>query len=241
MAYARRYRPLLGSLILAVSAGAASVGLLALSGWFIAMSALAGVGLAAGFSFSYPSAGVQALAFGRTVIRYAERLTGHEAALRLDAALKENVFAAAVAPPGPGPAEEKTGALLHAVTSDTEIAENSILRVISPVVTFAGVLTGGCCVIATVSLTLAGVIAAGGMALAAVTALSGWIPSLRPGQRLAAAESAARQELVDALDGLDELISFGAESLGAVRAGDSLGTVERTRHRLRTLAVGPTA
>jgi len=100
-------RTLLGSLVLGVSAGAASVGLLALSGWFIAMAALAGAGLAAGFSFFYPSAGVQALAFGRTAIRYAERLTGHRAALRLDAALKESVFAAAVAPPGNGPAEEK--------------------------------------------------------------------------------------------------------------------------------------
>jgi len=234
-------RTFLGSLILAVSAGAASVGLLALSGWFIAMSALAGAGLAAGFSFFYPSAGVQALAFGRTVIRYAERLTGHEAAVRLDAALKENVFAAAAAPPGTGSAEERTGTLLHAVTSDAEIAEDSILRVASPVVTFAGVLTGACCVIATISLSLAGVIAAGGMALAAVAVLPGWMSSLRPGRRLAAAESAARQELVDALDGLDELVSFGAESLAVARVEDSLGAVERTRYRLRTLAAGTRA
>src|SRR5580658_10581244 len=89
-------RTLTGSLVLGLCAGGASVGLLALSGWFITMSALAGAGLAAGFSFFYPSAGVQALAFGRTALRYLERLVGHGATLRLDAAMKETVFAAAV-------------------------------------------------------------------------------------------------------------------------------------------------
>jgi len=235
-------RALLLSLALGVAAGAASVGLLALSGWFIAMSALAGAGLAAGFSFFYPSAGVQALAFGRTAIRYAERLTGHTAALRLDAAVKEDVFATAIAAPGTvladtAPAEERTGALLHAVTSDAQIAESSLLRVTAPVVTYAGVLAGGCAVIATVSPSLAAVIAAGGLAMAAIVVLPGWASSLRPGRELAVAEQAARQELVDALDGLDELISFGAQGLAAARAADLLADVERAGHRLRILAV----
>jgi len=235
-------RALLLSLALGVAAGAASVGLLALSGWFIAMSALAGAGLAAGFSFFYPSAGVQALAFGRTAIRYAERVGGHTAALRLDAALKEGVFATAIAAPGTvlagtGPAEERTGALLHAVTSDAQIAENSLLRVAAPVVTYAGVLAGGCAVIATVSPSLAAVIAAGGLAMAAIVVLPGWASSLRPGRELAVAEQAARQDLVDALDGLDELISFGAQALAAARAANLLADVERAGHRLRILAV----
>jgi len=237
----RAGRTFAGSLVLGVLAGAASVGLLALSGWFIAMSALAGAGLAAGFSFFYPSAGVQALAFGRTAIRYAERLAGHGAALRLDVALKEGVFAAAVAPSGDRPAGRETGALLHAVTSEAEIAESSLLRVVSPVVTYAGVLAGGCCVIAAVSPGLAGVVAAGGVSVAAIAVLPGWASSLRPGRRLATAEQAARQELVDAIDGLDELISFGAESLGAARAEDSLQAVRRAQHRLRALAAGTRA
>jgi ATP-binding cassette, subfamily C, bacterial CydC len=236
----RAGRAFVGSLVLGVLAGAASVGLLALSGWFIAMSALAGAGLAAGFSFFYPSAGVQALAFGRTAIRYAERLAGHGATLRLDAALKESIFAAAVAPPRDGPPPE-TGALLHAVTSEAEIAENSLLRVVSPVVTYAGVLAGGCCVIAAVSPGLAGLTAAGGVTVAAIGVLPGWASSLRPGRRLAAAEQVARQELVDAIDGLDELISFRAESLGAARAEASLRAVERGQHRLRALAAGTRA
>src|SRR5580658_4402458 len=104
-------KTLLGSLVLGLSAGAASVALLALSGWFIAMSALAGAGLAVGFSFFYPSAGVQALAFGRTVLRYLERLVGHGATLRLDATLRESVFATAVE--GDVGSSATTGTILH--------------------------------------------------------------------------------------------------------------------------------
>ena len=117
------------SLVLGVLAGGASVGLLALSGWFIAMSAVAGAGLAASFSFFYPSAGVQALAFARTALRYGERLVGHAAALRLDAAFKEQVFTQAVGDHDGDLSDERTGILLHAVTNDAEIAEASLLRV----------------------------------------------------------------------------------------------------------------
>jgi ATP-binding cassette subfamily C protein CydC len=229
-------RTLVGSLLLGLCAGAASVGLLALSGWFIAMSALAGAGLAAGFSFFYPSAGVQALAFGRTVLRYLERLVGHDATLRLDAALKESVFAAALEPDLPVQAGT-TGALLHAVTSDAEVAEASLLRVLAPVVTYIGVSVGGCCVIATVSPLLATIVALGSLALGVAVVVPAWASSIAPGRQLADAEMAARQEITDTLDGLDELLSFGAESLGAARVEDGLGNVQAAQVRLRHLAL----
>lgn len=50
---------------------AASIGLLTLSGWFLAATAIAGVGTL--FNFFYPSAGVRGLAIGRTVARYFEK------------------------------------------------------------------------------------------------------------------------------------------------------------------------
>src|SRR5580658_4460594 len=228
-------RTLVGSLLLGLCAGAASVGLLALSGWFIAMSALAGAGLAAGFSFFYPSAGVQALAFGRTALRYLERLVGHGATLRLDAAMKETVFAAAVE--GEVGTSATNGTVLHAVTSDAEVAEASLVRVMAPVVTCVGVSVGGCCVIATVSLTLAAVVAVGSLALALAVITPAWASSIAPGRRLADAEMAARQEITDALDGMDELLSFGAESLGAGRVDHALGAVHVAQVRLRVLAL----
>lgn len=228
-------RTLLFSLALGVLAGSASVGLLALSGWFIAMSAVAGAGLAAGFSFFYPSAGVQALAFARTALRYADRLVGHTAALRLDAALKDRVFTQAVSGREEDLSDERTGTLLHAVTSDAEIVEASLLRVLAPVVVYVGVALGACLVIATLSVVLAGIVAVGAVAMALAVVLPGWLYSLRPGHELAEAESNARQELVDTIDGLDELISFGATSLGADRAARALASVEEPQRRLRSL------
>ena len=228
---------LLFSLVLGVGGGGTSVGLLALSGWFIAMSAVAGAGLAAGFSFFYPSAGVQALAFGRTALRYADRLVGHSAALRLDTGLKEQVFSQAVAgQAGDDPCDNRTGTLLHAVTSDAEIVEASLLRVVAPVVVYVGVAIGACLMLATVSVVLACIVAVGVAGMAAAVVCPSWLSSLRPGKELAAAESYAREELVDTIEGLDELISFGATALGVERAQRSLTPVEGGQRRLRLLA-----
>jgi hypothetical protein len=95
-----------------------------------------------------------------------------------------------------------TRAVSRERTRTTGISRAStLLQVASPVATYVGVLAGGCAVIATVSPGLAVVIAAGGLAVAAIVVIPGWASSLRPGRRLAAAESAARQGLVDALDG----------------------------------------
>jgi ATP-binding cassette subfamily C protein CydC len=87
---------------LALSAGtaalvsAASVGLLGLSGWFIASAALGGLaGAAAAHSFNYltPSAMIRLLAILRTGARYAERVSGHDAALHALARLRPEIFA----------------------------------------------------------------------------------------------------------------------------------------------------
>jgi ATP-binding cassette subfamily C protein CydC len=243
---------IVGSLGLGILAGAASAGLLALAGWFIAMSALAGAGLASGFSFFYPSAGVQALAFGRTALRYLERLFGHSGTQRIDAGLREAVFAAAVGPSVPGahsgPADpertriERTGRLLHAIESDAEVVEIALLRVLAPVVTYVGVLIGGCLLIGvTVSPVAAVIIACGGSVVGVVVVLPGWASSLRPGRVLAEGESRARQELVDALDGLDELASFGAEALAFDRIEQAFAVVERSQQRLRLIEVATRA
>ncbi len=85
---------------LAACAGAvvasASVGLLGLSGWFIAGAALAGaVGTATAHAFNYllPSAVIRLLAILRTGARYGERVASHDAALHALARLRAEVFA----------------------------------------------------------------------------------------------------------------------------------------------------
>ena len=51
---------------------ASSIGLLTLSGWFLAATAIAGFGTL--FNFFYPSASVRGLAISRTVARYFEKV-----------------------------------------------------------------------------------------------------------------------------------------------------------------------
>ncbi len=82
----RRARPgryaLIGAagLALAVAAEACSVGLLGLSGWFIASSAMAGAAAYSMFSYLDPSGGVRAFALGRIITTYASRVVLHAAA-----------------------------------------------------------------------------------------------------------------------------------------------------------------
>jgi len=64
----------LAGLSLAVVAEACSVGLLGLSGWFIASSAAAGAGAYSLFSILNPSGGVRAFALARIVANYASRV-----------------------------------------------------------------------------------------------------------------------------------------------------------------------
>jgi ATP-binding cassette subfamily C protein CydC len=68
----------------------ASVGLLALSGWFISATALAGLSLATAhlFNFFYPGIGVRLFAFTRTISRYAERIIIHDTTFRMLASLR---------------------------------------------------------------------------------------------------------------------------------------------------------
>ncbi|MEJ2406853.1 MAG: thiol reductant ABC exporter subunit CydC, partial [Candidatus Thiodiazotropha sp.] len=77
---------LLGGLIAFVTL-LANVILMAMSGWFIAAMAVAGV---AGVSMNYftPAAVIRACAIVRTVGRYGERLVTHEATLRLLSTLR---------------------------------------------------------------------------------------------------------------------------------------------------------
>ena len=62
---------------------ALGMGLLGLSGWFIAATAIAGLQVISALTFDVfmPSAGIRLLALGRTAARYGERLITHDATL----------------------------------------------------------------------------------------------------------------------------------------------------------------
>lgn len=81
-------------LSLATITAIAGIALLAVSGWFISATALAGLSVAGAHSFNYfaPGAVVRGLSIARTVGRYGDRITTHEATLRVISRLRAELF-----------------------------------------------------------------------------------------------------------------------------------------------------
>jgi len=73
--------------------------LLAISGWFITACAMAGLGMIANLNIFTPSTAIRGLALLRTIGRYAERVIGHEAILRILADLRVRAFTAVAQQP----------------------------------------------------------------------------------------------------------------------------------------------
>lgn len=119
------------ALLLSGLAGASSIVLLGLSGWFLTAAAIAG-SAGAGYVFNhlYPSAGVRGAAFSRVLTRYGEQLVGHDATLSLSAALRPQLFAASASTQRgftSMPARD-----LSTLIDDVDAAEAGFLRVYSP-------------------------------------------------------------------------------------------------------------
>lgn len=130
------YRTHLGRLLLgillAITSLAASIGLLSLSGWFLAASAL--VGSSVLFNFFYPSSGVRGLAIGRTVSRYFERLVTHDATFRVLANLRVAVFRKLI-PLSPANLHRyRHSELLNRLVADVDTLDTLYLNLLAPFV-----------------------------------------------------------------------------------------------------------
>ncbi|MGV6989760.1 heme ABC transporter ATP-binding protein/permease CydC [Testudinibacter sp. P80/BLE/0925] len=109
---------------------AASVGLLTLSGWFLAAASLAGANIL--FNFFYPSAGVRGLAIGRTALRYFERIVTHDATFRVVARLRMTVFQKLI-PLSPAVlARYRNSDLLNRLVADVDTLDSLYLRLLAP-------------------------------------------------------------------------------------------------------------
>lgn len=212
------------------------VGLLALAGWFIAASAVAGLAAASTFSFLFPSAGLQALAWARTLGRYGERISTHQATLDLVGSLRTSLFARALRLPRDHVAELRSSELLGRITIDSDAVENLLLRSSFPLLAAIAALIATAAVFASLSATLAivavaGLVVCGGILIGLAHHQAG-----RPAQRLVAARADARHTLIETLDGLPELRSFGAEQRAGAAVSRQLEGVAQSRRKLTTLA-----
>lgn len=198
--------------VLAVITLLSGIGLLSLSGWFITAGAIAGAaGMGRQFNFLFASGGVRGFALTRTLGRYAERLATHQATFRILARLRLWVFetAAPLAPARLGGL--RSGDLLSRVTGDVDALDGLYLRLVTPVIAAAA---GAICVIIllifTAPLAIPGVIGLFALAGIGLPLLAAKLGS-RPGETIAAAQSAARAESADLVSGLTELKAYGAE------------------------------
>ena len=110
----------------------AGSGLLALSGWFITASAIAGLTAGAMFDVFRPAASVRGLALIRTAARYAERMLGHDATLRAVAGLRGAVLAGLAALPWGQMQQLRRGPALARVVADTDTLDGLPLRIVLP-------------------------------------------------------------------------------------------------------------
>ncbi|HWF71957.1 MAG TPA: ATP-binding cassette domain-containing protein, partial [Solirubrobacteraceae bacterium] len=150
--------------------------------------------------------------------------------------LRTSLFARALRLPRDRVAELRSSELLGRITVDSDAVENVLLRSAFPILAALAALVGTAVLAATVSPTLA-LVAIGGLALTgAVLIAAAHGQAARPARRLVDARAHARRTLIEALDGLPELRSFGAEGDAAAAVREQLGHLGQSRRRLTRLA-----
>ncbi|TKK81082.1 thiol reductant ABC exporter subunit CydC, partial [Herbidospora galbida] len=151
-------------LLIAALAGSAAdlagLGLIASAAWLITRAAQQPE-LAA---LSVAIVAVRAFATSRGVFRYAERLSGHDVALRAQAATRERLYDSLIPA---GPLSHRGADLLSRMVDDTDAVQDLLVRCLLPAV--AALVTGvTAVVIAAFLLPLAAVVLAAGLAVAGV-------------------------------------------------------------------------
>ncbi|MEQ4923872.1 heme ABC transporter ATP-binding protein/permease CydC [Proteus hauseri] len=132
--YRRHWFMLLLGIVLAILTLLASIGLLTLSGWFLAGTSIAGFAGIYSFNYMLPAAGVRGAAIFRTAGRYFERLVSHDATFRVLSHLRVFTFKK-ILPLSPGGiARFRQGELLNRLVADVETLDHLYIRVISPII-----------------------------------------------------------------------------------------------------------
>ncbi|NYI07353.1 thiol reductant ABC exporter subunit CydC [Allostreptomyces psammosilenae] len=243
-------------LLLAACAGTAAelcaLALTATAAWLIARAAqqppIAALSLAI--------VAVRGCAVFRGVLRYAERLAGHDVALRAVAELRGRVFDALTrlradparpadpahpAAPGHGSAGERDGEALTRLVTDVEAVQDLLVRCLAPA---ASALAVGAAATALVTglLPEAGPPLAAGLLAAGVLLPAGAaLAARRLGDRIAAARAELAVHGLDLLEGAWELAACGATARALARAGRPAAALARLERRSGRVSAAVTA
>ncbi len=211
-----------------------NVGLMAVSGWFLASMGVAGL---TGSSFNYftPAAAIRGLAIARTVGRYLERLLTHEATLRLLAHMRV-WFYQRLEPLAPARlAEYRSGDLLSRIRADIDTLDNFYVRLVTPVAT--AVLGISVCVAvlacysnAVALTTLLALVVSGVLVPLGVQRLGA-----ETGRQMVETSAQLRSHVLDGLQGMGELRVFEAADRQARRVAESTQTLLRQQAHMSFL------
>lgn len=224
-------------LLWAVLAGAAAelagLGLIAAAAWLITRAAQQPE-LAA---LSVAIVGVRAFATSRGVFRYAERLTGHDVALRAQAGTRGRLYRALIPP---RPAAQGGADLLSRMVDDTDAVQDLLVRCLLPAA--AALITGvaavviGLTVLPAAALVLLAGLAVAGVVLPSATAAA----ARRWSARIAPARAAMAERVADLVHGSADLAAYGAQDRALGRALDAdagLAALERRQARVHASAL----
>jgi ATP-binding cassette, subfamily C, bacterial CydC len=219
---------------LACVAGVSAAGLIAVSGWFIASMAVAGI---SGVAINYytPAAAIRAFAIARSGGRYGERLVTHDATLRALTGLRAWLFRCLIPLAPARLSAMRSGELFARLRSDIDALEHFYLAVLVPVLVAAFGM-------ALVLAASAVVLPAAALILLAGAALAGWwLPArVRHGAAHDAAEvvresAMLRGMLLDAMRGHAELLAWGGARAHAARIADLDERLAARRRRIERL------
>lgn len=205
-----------GGIVLAIAVMMANALLMAISGWFIASMAVAGV-TGASFNYILPAAAIRAFAILRTVGRYCERLVTHEAGFRVLALLRVWFFRR-LEPLAPAVLERYTaGDVAGRLRSDVDALESLYLRIILPLATgiFAIILTTifVACWNSSAATALSTCLLTAGILLPLLARRL----ALQPGRRAVEIAGELRSVVTEGLQGGEELLLLGAVELQTAR------------------------
>ncbi len=230
--YKKHWGGLTLGMFLALLTTLSSIGLLTLSGWFIAASAMAGILAVTNFNFMLPAAGVRGFSISRTAGRWAERVVSHNATFKLLADLRIYFFNK-LAPLVPGQATNIRDAdLLNRLIADVNAMDHLYLRLVSPLLvgTFSILGISGflCWFSPSLGLTLGGILFLLMFSLPVIFYRLG-----KPhGIKITHAKSDFRVSFLDWLNGNAELTIFGAEKRFKARGADAENALLKAQRKM---------
>ena len=229
-------RRLLPAVLFGIGSAGSSIVLLACSAWLIARAAEQPPVL----YLSVAIVGVRAFALGRSVFRYLERLTGHDASFRQLATIRASVFERMLPIAPDGIAATRRGDLLDRFVSDVDELQNVPLRAVQPLVSAAIVLVAAVVGIgflapeSAIAVLICLVLGIGAALLVQQRALA------RAERSTAPLRGELQAAIVEHVQALDVLVAFDAAGAGRRRI-DELGARYAAATRSRAAATGVAA